>query len=87
MCLSQLPCVSCSAAGRRAEGGAGREGPALPQPAQHEALAQPEPVHPHAGQREGGARIPGTQGEHRPVGEFESGPTGFVPIIPVGPSS
>lgn len=75
-----LCCSRCSAAWRRAEGGAGREGPALPQPAQHEALAQPEPVHSDAGQREGGARLPGTQGEHRPVGEFEAQPTGRRPV-------
>lgn len=62
--------VRCSAARRRAEGGAGREGPALPQPAQHEALAQPQPVHPDPGQREGGARVPGTQGDRRSAGEF-----------------
>lgn len=58
-----------SSTGRRAEGGAGREGHEVTEPAQHEALGGSEPLHPHAGQRAGGARISGTQGERRPAGE------------------
>lgn len=62
----------------RAEGGAGCEGLAVAQSAQHEALCRSEPLHPHTGQREGGARISGTQGRRWPVGELQAAQTGSL---------
>lgn len=53
-----------------AEGGAGCEGLAVAQSAQHEALCRSEPLHPHTRQREGGAWISGTQRKRRSVGEL-----------------
>lgn len=68
-------CV-CSSARRWAEGGAGREGLAVSQPAQHEAAWSPEPLHPRARQWEGGAWISRTPRKHRSVGELRLGQTG-----------
>lgn len=65
-----------SKARSRAEGGAGCEGLAVAQSAQHEARCRSEPLHPHTGQREGGARISGTQGKRWPVGELQAAQTG-----------
>lgn len=53
-----------------AEGGARREGLSVAQPPQHEALQRSEPLHPHSGQREGWARLSGTQRKHRSAGEL-----------------
>lgn len=61
-----------------AEGGAGREGLAVAQSAQHEALCRSEPLHPHPRQREGGAWIPGTQRKRGSVGELHQSEQDFI---------
>ena len=61
-----------------AEGGAGCEGHAVAQSAQHEALCRSEPLHPNPGQREGGARIPGTQRKRGSVGELHQSEQNFI---------